>query len=501
MTTSIPHSYVTTAIPYVNSRPHLGFALELVQADVLARHRRQHDKGVRFVSGTDDHALKNVRAAADADSSVRAFVDANAEHFAALRPLLQLELDDFFRTSADPLHPPGVERLWRACAAQGDIYQKEYTGRYCVGCELFYEEAELVDGKCVEHGKEPELVSERNWFFRLSKYQDRLLQLIESGRLVIKPEERRNEVLSFIRSGLHDFSISRSAGRAKGWGIPVPDDPTQVVYVWWDALGYYVTSLGYGLGSPDFDTWWQQSDERVQVIGKGILRFHAVYWPAILLSADLNVPTHLFVHDYLTVEGVKISKSLGNAVDPLTVIDQFGVAPLRWWLLRDVPRLGDADYSADRLVQRWNEDIVGGIGNLVNRVVTLVHKFAEGVVAEIQDGSNCELVAQAASLDDLVARSLDDFDFRRALVEIQSLVALANRRIEQTQPWKLARHIEQSSDQLTLEQLFAELVFACRAIARSYGPFVPSVSAALLQQLSNDETGRLPVPQPLFERL
>src|SRR4051812_13372536 len=288
--------YVTTAIPYVNGDPHLGHALELVQADVLARHRRLRGDAVRLQSGTDDNALKNVDAAAAAGAPVADYVREQGDRFAALAGPLRLAFDDFLRTGSDPRHRPGVERLWRACAAAGDLYERDYEGLYCSGCEAF------VDGTCREHADPPERVVERNWFFRLSRHRDALLDALESGRLRIEPEHRRNEVLALVRGGLDDFSVSRPRERARGWGIPVPGDPEQVVYVWFDAPANCVTPLaGAGL-----EGGWRGSDERTHVIGKGILRFHAVYWPAILRSAGEPLPTSILVHEYLTVDGAKI---------------------------------------------------------------------------------------------------------------------------------------------------------------------------------------------------
>ena len=397
--------YLSTTIPYVNSRPHLGHALELVQADVLARHHRRIGDEVRLQSGTDDNSLKNVLAAEREGISTRELVNRNASAFADLREHLSLSVDDFIRTSSDPRHRPGVERLWRACAASGDLYRKTYEGLYCVGCEQFYTEAELDAGKCPDHGTPPQLVAEENWFFRLSRYADRLRAEISSGGLRIEPASRRNEVLGFIAGGLEDFSASRSVARARGWGIGVPGDPSQVIYVWWDALGNYITSLNYGApdrGTPnhgnrnqrssEYQRWWAGADRRAHVVGKGVLRFHAVYWPAILLSAGEPLPTEIFVHDYLTIDGRKISKSAGgsakagngaaaaaNANDPVALAGTYGVDALRWWLLRDVPRVGDTDFTVERLVTRANEDLANGLGNLVNRVVSLVHSYRNGV--------------------------------------------------------------------------------------------------------------------------
>lgn len=275
-------TFVSTTIPYVNADPHVGFALECVLADVLARHRRLRGDAVRFGTGTDDNAAKNVRAAAAAGVEVDAFVAARAEAFAALREPLHLSTDDFIRTSDDPRHRPGVEELWQACAA--DLYERAYEGWYCAGCETF------VEGEmCPEHGA-AELVSERNWFFRLSRFVTPLLELLESGRLRVEPAERRNEVLAFVRGGLEDVSVSRSRERANGWGIAVPGDPSQAVWVWFDALANYVSALGYGSDDECFRQWWEHAERRVHVVGKDVTRFHAVVWPALLLSAGLPPP-------------------------------------------------------------------------------------------------------------------------------------------------------------------------------------------------------------------
>jgi methionyl-tRNA synthetase len=357
-----PHVYITTTIPYVNARPHLGFALELVQADVLARHHRGRGEQVRFQTGTDDNSLKNVLAAEAAGVGVQEFVDGNAAAFTALAGPLSLSVDDVIRTSRDPRHRPGVERFWQACASSGDLYRKHYEGLYCVGCEQFYAPAELRGSRCPDHGTEPQKVSEENWFFRLSRYAERLHGLIASGALRIAPAERRNEVLAFIAGGLADFSVSRSTGRARGWGIPVPGDPGQVIYVWWDALGNYLTALGYGTGGGDLQHWWTGADWRIHLAGKGVLRFHAVYWPAMPLSAQQSLPTDILVHDYLTIDGRKISKSGGTAVDPALLTRQYGADAVRWWLLREVPCVGDADFTPDRLVSRANDELANGAG-------------------------------------------------------------------------------------------------------------------------------------------
>ncbi|MBO4209967.1 methionine--tRNA ligase [Micromonospora echinofusca] len=494
--------YVTTAIPYVNAAPHLGHALELVQADVLARHRRLRGQPVRFLTGTDDNALKNVTAARAAGVDVRSFVDRNAARFAALRDPLALSFDDFVRTSVDVRHVAGVTRLWRECAAAGDFYRRRYAGRYCVGCEQFYREAELVDGRCPEHLVAPEAVAEENWFFRLSRYTDRLRDVLETGQVRVEPAARRNEVLAFVRAGLADFSVSRPAARAGGWGIPVPDDPDQVVYVWWDALTNYVTALGYGTDAPDYQRWWVDSAERVHVVGKGIVRFHAVYWLALLLSAGLPLPTAVFVHDYLTVDGAKLSKSAATAVDPTELVDRYGVDAVRWWLLRDVARVGDTDFTVDRLVQRADGDLANGLGNLVNRTLTLVHRYRAGrVPGATPTGAATRLVEAYTGLADRIDHALRDVDFRAATGALWSVVDEGNRLVEAERPWELARaeHAGDGTAGPRLDSVLAVLVGACRALATELAPFLPTGAARLRDQLlSGDRVGQ---PHPAFPRL
>ncbi|GAA4696885.1 methionine--tRNA ligase [Phytohabitans rumicis] len=496
MTGSASTFYMTTTIAYVNARPHVGFALELVQADVLARHRRKRGHDVRFLSGTDDNSLKNVLAAAAEGLSTQELVDRNAGAFEALRGPLALSFDDFIRTSRDPRHRPGVERFWQACAASGDLYRKHYEGLYCVGCELFYTPAELVDGRCPEHGTEPQHVAEENWFFRLSRYQDRLLDLIGSGRLRIEPAARRNEVLAFIAAGLDDFSISRSHTRARGWGIPVPGDPDQVIYVWWDALGNYITALDYGHDGPDYARWWVRGDERVHLVGKGVLRFHAVYWPAMLLSAGEPVPTDVLVHDYLTADGKKISKSSGTAVDPVSLVERYGTDALRWWLLREVPRVGDADFTVDKLVARANRDLANDLGNLVNRVVSMVHRYRGGRLPAYPRSENDPLVTACRAAPAEVAAALAAFDFRRATAAAWRVVEEANRYVERVRPWQLAKE----DDGAGLDAALGVLADACRVAAEELAPFVPETAARVAAQCTPSE-GLLPEPWPLFPRL
>jgi methionyl-tRNA synthetase len=457
--------YVTNAIAYVNGDPHLGHALEFVQTDVLARHRRLRGDEVRYLSGTDDNAIKNVRAADAAGVGVSEFVSDRSACFAALREPLQLSYDDFIRTSSDPRHQPGVERLWRACAAAGDLEQRDYEGRYCAGCEAFLAESELVSGVCAEHRVEPEQVSERNWFFRLSRYGEQLRAAIESGDLRIEPVQRRNEVLGLLRSGLHDFSVSRPRERSRGWGIPVPDDPGQVVYVWFDALANYITALGYGGSSEAYRHWWCEAQDRVHVIGKGITRFHALYWPAMLLSAGEPLPTRILVHDYVTVDGHKLSKSLGNGADPVALAGRHGADALRWWLLRDVPRTGEADFREQQLARRANE-LADGVGNLVSRTITLVAPNGrQSAAAQGWPIGDPTLAAAVGRIPAAVDAALDRFDLRAAADAVWSAVEDANRHVSATRPWQL--------EGAAKDDVLSDVLAACHAIAAELEPFLP----------------------------
>jgi methionyl-tRNA synthetase len=472
--------YITTAIPYVNGAPHLGHALELVHADVVARHARLRGRAVRFLTGTDDNALKNVVAARAAGVPVAAFVAANAARFAALRELLSLSVDDVIHTGSDPRHRAGVQRLWRRSAAAGDFYRRRYTGRYCLGCEGF-----LDADTCAEHAVPTEPVAEENWFFRLSRYASAIAEAINTGRLRIEPATRRNEVLALLESGLSDISVSRPAGRAAGWGIPVPDDPGEVVYVWWDALVNYVSALGEG---SDLATWWT-GGERVHVIGKGILRFHAVVWPAILLSTGLPLPDALYVHPYLGVDGVKISKTAGNAVDPVEVVRRFGTDALRWWLAREVARDADVDFTEHRLVARVDRELANGLGNLVHRILALAHRNG-GRLTGAPTGA---LAAASAALPALVDTALARFDVRGAATAIWDVVAAGNRIVTRERPWELA------ADDPALADLLTSLVHACRTITTEIEPFLPDAAPRLRARLGEgDRVGR---GEPVFPRL
>jgi methionyl-tRNA synthetase len=479
--------YITTSIPYVNARPHLGFALEAVQADTLARYHRIRGDDTRFLTGTDDNALKNVQAAEATGISVRQLVDQNAAAFRALRDPLALSYDDFIRTSVDPRHRDGVWRLWRAIARAGDIYKQTYRGLYCVRCELFYAEDELPNGLCPIHHVAPEMVDEENYFFRLSRYADTLQESIEREQLRILPEHRRNEVLSFIRRGLQDFSISRSASRAKGWGIPVPDDPSQVMYVWFDALGNYITALDYATDGELYQRYWVDDPHRVHVIGKDILRFHAVYWPAMLRSAGEPLPTTIYVHEFLNIAGERMSKSRSNGADPIAIAEIYGTDALRYWLLREMPRTEDTDFSVERLVRRANDDLANDLGNLLNRTVSMLDRYCRGLVPEpgSEEPADIDLMALAARIPADTGAALDDFDFRAALDSIWRLVTRANRYVEATAPWTLNQRARHGDDAAArrLGTVLYNLAESLRLLAYHLGPFIPTSAERIMGQL------------------
>lgn len=482
--------YVTTAIPYVNARPHLGFALEIVITDALARCQRLRGRDARFLTGTDENSLKNVRAAVEEGIPTAELVARNAVYFRQLGPALNLSFDDFIRTSIEPRHEAGVVKLWRACAANGDIYKRPYTGLYCVGCEQFYGEAELVGGLCPEHLTEPEWIEEENYFFRLCRYQAQLLELIESGQLRIEPASRRNEVLSFIRQGLQDFSISRTQERAHGWGIPVPDDPSQVMYVWFDALGNYITALDYANEGDLYRRYWQNNPDRVHVIGKGITRFHAVYWPAMLLSAGVPLPTTVFVHGYVTVEGRKISKSLGNTIDPAELAKTYGIDSVRYYLLREVRSTEDGDFSLARFLEVYNGDLANRLGNLLNRTIGMVERYGNGRIPQPDPSTHGEaekpLLATAVSLPARLSEAMNRFQTHVALAAIWDLVAEANRYVDAAEPWVLARQRKQgdAAAGARLDTVLYNLVESLRLIACCCQPFLPDTARAIARQLN-----------------
>jgi methionyl-tRNA synthetase len=455
--------YITTAIDYVNASPHLGHALEKIQADVIARYQRIKGKDVFFLTGTDENSLKNVRAAKELGILTEDLVNKNAAKFYQLKEALNLSFDDFIRTTQER-HKKGVQKFW--LAIKKDIYKKKYRGLYCVGCEEFYKEDELENGLCPEHKIKPEMVEEENYFFALSKYQKILKNIIEKGEIEIVPESRKTEVLSFIEKGLEDICISRSVERAHGWGIEVPGDKTQIVWVWLDALSNYITAIDYGEDGEKFKKYWPAD---LHLIGKGISRFHCIYWPAFLISAKLPLPKMVFVHGYITVGGQKMSKSLGNVVDPFSLVEKFGTDALRYFLLREASPFEDIDFTFEKLKKRYNDDLAKGLGNLVARIISLAEKFKIQKSKEIQDKilkNNLEIAQKKWK------ENLERFQFNEALKVIFDFISFCDKFINEKRPWEEGN-----------QKFIPDLLFALGSISELLRPFLLKTSEKILFQI------------------
>ena len=474
MNTTVGPRYFTTAIPFVNSAPHLGFALELAIADALARHARARGTAVELVTGTDDHSLKNVLAAERAGLATADYVAQQSQAFARLCTALDVSADRFVATSRSPTHAPAVRALWLACAARGDLYRRVYRGAYCVGCERF---AEPDETRCPEHDAALEVIEENNWFFRASRYQDVLRARIASGQLAITGGARE-EALAFLRAPLRDLCVSRSASRARGWGLPVPGDESEVIWVWFDALAYYLSALGYGSADDTrFEQLWRSSSRRIHVIGKGVSRFHAIVWPAILESAGLPWPTDLLVHGYLTLDGTKISKS-GRSLDPFPLIDELGSDAVRYYLLRHVRTTRDGDFSHERFVRAYDSELANGVGNLADRVLGLVQRSHGGTVPPAVGACTAEdgaLRDAALGLPAKVDRAVERFALDEALAAIFEIVDHANRHVDRSAPWALVRDGDLTRANAVLRTLLETL----RVLAAELAPFLPRTAARL----------------------
>lgn len=468
--------FFTTAIPYVNARPHVGHALEFVQTDALARYYRLYGDEVFFLTGTDENSLKNVHAAEKEGIPVATLVERNAAVYKKLADDLNVAYDDFIRTT-EKRHIKGVNKLWKA--ASHAMYQKAYKGLYCVGCEEFYKEDELVNGLCPEHQKKLEVVSETNYFFKLTDYAAELKKLIASDRIKILPPNRKNEMLSFMESGLEDFCISRSAERAKGWGIPVPNDESQVIWVWFDALSNYINAIGYPEGSLRFAEWWEKSPHVIHVIGKGILRFHSIYWPAMLLASSVSPPKQIYVHDYITVEGQKMSKTLGNVIDPFEVLAWRGVDPLRWYFLREIPTDDDGDFSKARFEVLYDSELANNLGNLVSRVFAMVIKYFDGKIPEekIDGGVKVRLEATWKAYRE----GFENFLMKKSCESVLGFLDFLNQYVDTKKPWKLVKEGKQEELAFTLFNLLEGI----RQVSVLLAPIMPETAEKIAKALGS----------------
>ena len=469
--------YITTAIDYVNGKPHIGHALEKIQADVLARYHRIKGDDVFFLTGTDEHGVKIFREAERAGKDTQDFVNENAEYFKQLKTVLNLSWDEFIRTTDKEKHWLGVQKLWQKLYEAGDIYKKKYNGLYCVGCESFKTDRDLIDGKCHDHQKEPELVEQENWFFRLSKYQKEIESRIKNNELRIIPESRKNEILSFIESGLEDISFSRPK-KDLPWGVPVPNDADQVMYVWCDALSNYITAIGYGDETEQFKKLWPAD---LQIIGKDILRFHAAIWPGILLSAGLALPKKLFVHGFVSVEGQKMSKSLGNIVDPVSLAKKYGTDALRYYLLREIPSYEDGDFSLRKFEDRYSADLANGLGNLVARIVTLGEKnhpsgsisfdFGDDIIDMVKKESN--------RIFREYENKISEFKLHEALGVVWELIGIADKYINETKPWEKYDIILSGE----FRKIMANSGYLLGVILNLVEPFLPETGERIRKQI------------------
>jgi methionyl-tRNA synthetase len=375
-------TYITTSIPYINGKPHIGFAMELVQADALARFYRLFGREVFFSTGTDEHGLKIQQEAAKAGEKEEVYAAKIAKHFEDLARTMNISADAFIRTSTYPGHKEASQKIWQLVEKAGYLYKKTYEGLYCVGCERFYTEKEIIDGLCPIHKRPVEKVAEENWFFKLSAFSKEIEKRVTSGELRVVPEERKKEILNVISKGLEDISVSRSREKLT-WGIPVPGDDSQIMYVWFDALTNYISVLGWGAENESlFKEFWKSEDsEVIHVIGKDIIRFHVAYWIGMLLAADLRLPSEIMIHGFVSSDGEKMSKSLGNVIDPQDVVAKYGVDATRYYVLSQIPTLADGDFSWHHFHEVYESHLKNGLGNLVNRITNIVEKKLGGEVS------------------------------------------------------------------------------------------------------------------------
>jgi len=473
-----PKFYITTAITYANSKPHIGHAYEEIATDVLARWKRANGYDTFFVTGSDEHSTNVEARARELKTTPQAYSDEMAGVFKQTWAALNISYDRFIRTS-EPAHHRASQEMIRRAMAAGDIYKGHYEGWYCNSCETYYLESDLVDGGlCPVHKIKAVWLAEENYFFRLSRFGECLLAHIEAHPEFIRPETRRNEIVNIIKGGLKDLSVSRAS---TSWGIPFPDDPQHVVYVWFDALINYITAIGFPDDPQRFERYWPAD---LHVIGKDITRFHCIIWPAMLMSAGLPLPRRVFGHGFLSLKGEKISKTRGNVMDPLALIREYGVDPLRYVLLASNIFAGDGDFSEEELIDRFNSDLANDLGNLLNRTLTMVEKYCEGLVPQVPaETARADTVIQemALALFDPFNRAMDEMDFSRALTLVWDLVKRGNKYIDENAPWALFKQGQTSR----LNAVMYNLLEILRLAAVYVHPFMPSTTPRMLAQLGD----------------
>jgi len=475
--------YITTALPYVNAPPHLGFALELVEADAIARFHRQKGEEVIFNTGTDEHGLKVYRAAQVEGKEPQAYVDEYAAKFKKLREALNVTFTNFIRTTS-PFHKKAAQEFWRRCASSGDIYKAAYRIKYCIGCELEKTDSELENGLCPIHPSLPiEEIEEENYFFRFSRYERQLLELYRGNPRFVLPEFRFNEIVSFVEGGLKDFSISRLAKKMP-WGVPVPGDPEHVMYVWFDALINYISTIGWPYDYERFSAFWPG----IQIAGKDNLRQQSAMWQAMLISAGLPPSRQILIHGFVTSEGRKMSKSLGNIVDPFQLVERYSTDAVRYYLLREIPSDDDGDFSESKFRDRFNGDLANGLGNFASRVLTIASRYDN---LDGREKLQKNIAEQIEETRRQVEEKIENFKLHEALQEIWKLIALGDTYINSEKPWK----------EHNLQAVF-NLTALLESIASLLIPFLPEAAEKIMKCVTwEGKTLRVKRCEALFPRL
>lgn len=478
--------YITTPIFYVNAAPHIGHAFTMIAADVLARYRRQKGDETFFLTGTDEHGIKISRAAKAANQSEQDFADKFSKTFEDLTDTINISSDEFIRTTSQQIHWPGVVKMWMTLNDAGAIYKGSYEGLYCVGHEAFLKKSDLVDGVCPDHKTKPETIKEENYFFALTKYKKELAKLYNDGTIKIFPGSRTKEVLNMLEDS-EDVSFSRPRENLS-WGIPVPEDESQTIYVWCDALTNYLSAVGFGRGN-EYKKWWPAD---MHVIGKDILRFHAIIWPAMLLAAGLELPKALNVHGFITVDGDKMSKTVGNVVDPTRLVEKYGSDVVRYFLLREIPSDEDGDFSEKKLVDRYNGDLANGLGNLVQRVATLIESGLDGEVI-VKKENILKLDEDTSKFDS----AINEFRLHEALNVIWAKIADANALISERKPWE-----EVKTNPVEFLKTMTTAVLMIEHVNELLKPFMPETSQKISEIFQKDgDAFRIKKGPGLFPRL
>jgi len=464
--------YITTSISYINGKPHIGHALEAIQTDVIARWHRLKGEDVFFLTGVDEHGSKIAKLAKEQNTTPQAIAETNSAAFAELKKILNLSNNDFIRTSDQDRHWSGVQKLWSKLVEADAIYKGTYNGFYCVGCEAFITEKDLVDGNCPIHKKPPELIKEENYFFKLSAYADQIKAKIKNKELEILPQGRAKEIINMIEAGLHDVSFSRPKEKLS-WGIPVPNNPEHTIYVWCDALSNYLTGVGFGDNEKKFNKWWPAD---IHIIGKDILRFHSPLWPGMLLAANLPLPKQIFVHGFISSNGHKMSKSLGNVIDPVEIVEKYDTDALRYYLLREIPTIDDGDFSWKRFEEVYNGELADNLGNLISRVIVMAGKYTDFKTPKPTKNSYPSNIDIFQYIDE----KINEFRLDLAVKKIEVLIKELNQYVDEKKPWVL--HKEGKIEDLN--NILYNLLESLRWLSVLLYPFLPQTANKIRQQLN-----------------